>query len=61
MPPIIIACPIDGVNGSAVILTKPAIAPLSVAPILVLPSTILLKAIGAITPPAAAHRSISKY
>ena len=43
IPPIIIACPIDGVRGSAVILTNPAIAPLRVAPILVLPSTILLK------------------
>ena len=33
--PIIIACPIEGVSGSAVIATSPAIAPLRVAAILV--------------------------
>ena len=29
--PIITACPLNGVNGSAVIATKPAIAPFNVA------------------------------
>ena len=50
--PIITACPIEGVNGSAVIATKPAIAPLSLSTIFVWLFVALLTIIQANTPPA---------
>ena len=53
--PIITACPIDGVNGSAVIATKPAIAPFRVAAMFVWLFVALLTIIQANTPPAAAR------